>query len=101
MSSERLGTVSEEAAKLFEAVGSWVRDAAGSVDEHLATGSAECTVCPLCQVISVVRGTRPEVVEHLTEAAGSLMSALRAFVDAQEHSWAARRSAPVEHIDIG
>ena len=101
MSAERLGSVSEEAAKLFEAMGAWARGAADAVDGHVATGSAECTLCPLCQLISVMRGTRPEVVEHLSDAAGSLLSALRAFVDAHEHSWAARRTSPVEHIDIG
>jgi hypothetical protein len=101
VNAERTGTVSEEAAKLFEAVGAWARNAAGSMDEHLATGSAECTICPLCQLISAVRGTRPEVVEHLADAAGSLVAALRAFVDSHEQGWAARRTAPVEHIDIG
>lgn len=101
VSADRVGSVAEEATKLFEAMGAWARGAAESVDEHLATGSAECTICPLCQVISAVRGTRPEVVEHLADAAGSLVAALRALVDAHEHSWAQRRSAPVEHIDIG
>jgi hypothetical protein len=101
VSADRLGSVSEEASKLFEAVGDWARSAAGTADDHIATGSAECTVCPLCQLISVVRGTRPDVVEHLADAAGSVVSAVRAFIDAHEHSWAARPSAPVEHIDIG
>lgn len=101
MSADRVGSVAEEATKLFDAMGTWARSAAGSVDEHLATGSADCTLCPVCQLISAARGTRPEVVEHLANAAGSLVAALSAFVDAHEHSWAARRSAPVEHIDIG
>lgn len=96
-----MGSVAEEATKLFEAMSSWAKGAAENVDEHLATGSTECTICPVCQVISAVRGTRPEVVEHLADAAVSLVAALRAFVDAHEHSWAARKSAPVERIDIG
>jgi len=101
VSADRVGSVAEEATKLFDAMGAWARGAAENVDEHLATGSTECTLCPVCQVIAAVRGTKPEVVEHLADAAGSLVAALRAFVDAHEHSWASRRTAPVEHIDIG
>ena len=39
--------------------------------------------------------------EHLTDAAGSLVAALRTAIDAHEREWAARRSTGVEHIDIG
>jgi hypothetical protein len=101
VSADRVGSISEEASKLFEAVGAWARGAGETVDEHLATGSAECTICPLCQLISAVRGTRPDVVEHLADAAGSLVAALRAMVDAHEHAWSGRTAAPVERIDIG
>jgi hypothetical protein len=68
---------------------------------HVATGSAECQLCPVCQLIGVLKGTRPEVVAHLAEAAGSLLAAVRAAVDAHERDWAARRPAGVERIDIG
>jgi hypothetical protein len=90
---EPVGTVGEEAAKLLGALSEWARDqgtdyagtAAGAassfahavrdVNEHIATDSAECRYCPVCQVIHVVRSTSPEVREHLSLAASSLMNA--------------------------
>jgi len=100
-----LGSAAEEAARLFEAVQDWAKRSAGSgassVGERIATGSAECQLCPVCQLIGLVRATRPEVAEHLAEAAASLLAAVRAAVVAHEREWSARRAAPVERIDIG
>jgi hypothetical protein len=102
---EGLGSVAEEATRLFAAVENWVRDATGAAghvfgDQHIATGAAECQLCPLCRLISLLRGTRPEVFEHLTDATVSLLAALRAAADAHERAWASRRPSPVQHIDI-
>ena len=103
---EQVGTVSEEAGKLFGALSDWARDqasgtatggggawardwlgsptmrpggraarAAHDLDEHLATGSAECTWCPLCRAVHAVRQTSPEVRTHLATAASSLLQA--------------------------
>jgi hypothetical protein len=90
---EPVGSVGEEAAKLFGALSDWARDQGGDyagtaagaastfahavrdVNEHLATESADCRYCPVCQVIHVVRSTSPEVREHLSVAASSLMQA--------------------------
>jgi hypothetical protein len=90
---EPVGSLGEEAVKLLGALSEWARDQgqdyAGSassasgafnqalhdVNEHIATGSADCRYCPVCQVIHVVRQTSPEVRTHLTVAASSLMSA--------------------------
>jgi hypothetical protein len=103
--ADGLGSVAEEAARLFAAFESWVRDAAGgasaAVDAHIATDSAECQLCPVCRLISLLRGTRPEVFEHLTDATTSMLAAMRAAVDAHERSWASRQHSPVQHIDIG
>jgi hypothetical protein len=100
-----VGSVAEEAARLFAAFESWVRDAAGgataAVDAHIATGAAECQLCPVCRMISMLRGSRPEVFEHLVDATASMLAAMRAAVDAHEHSWASRHRSPVQHIDIG
>lgn len=111
------GPLGAEAAKLVEAVQDWVRDAVGGgavagaagkaaaasayVSAHIANGAAECQVCPLCQLLSALRGSRPEVFEHLQAATGSLLLAIRAAVEAQEHTWSATRRSPVERIDIG
>ncbi|HEX2893831.1 MAG TPA: hypothetical protein VHO29_07495 [Marmoricola sp.] len=90
---EPVGSVAEEAAKLFAAFSTWARDqgaghagAAGgaaaamsetmhAVNEHIATGSADCRYCPVCQAIHLVRSTSPEVKAHLAAAASSLMQA--------------------------
>jgi hypothetical protein len=103
--AEGVGSVAEEAARLFAAFESWARDAAGgataALDEHIATGATECQLCPVCRLISMMRGTRPEVFEHLMDATTSMLAAMRAAVDAHERSWSSRSRSPVEHIDIG
>ena len=76
-----VGPLAEEAAKLFRALSGWARDHVGEaneglsgladqaasavhdIDEHLATGSAECTVCPLCRTVHAVRHLSPEVAD--------------------------------------
>ena len=57
MSERQVGSAAEEAAKLFSAVEDWARTRAGGLldSEHLATGSPECLVCPLCQAIGAAR----------------------------------------------
>ena len=95
---EGVGSVGEEAAKLLGALSDWARDqgpdvgeglsglashAAASlqdVNEHLATGSAECTYCPVCRTVHAVRQTSPEVRAHLTQAASSLLHAAAGFL---------------------
>lgn len=100
------GSVTEEAARLVDALGQsfgqWAREAFGDVsfDESIATGSAECQLCPVCRLIALVRGTRPETVEHLLDAVGSLTAALRSAVQTHEHHWASRPGGPVEHINV-
>lgn len=103
--AEGVGSVGAEATRLFQAFETWVKDAAGgataTVDAHVATGAAECQLCPVCRMISLLRGSRPEVFEHLVDATTSMLAAMRAVIDAHEHSWASRRHSPVQHIDIG
>lgn len=73
-----VGSAADEAARLLGAAEQWARGLAG--EEHLATGSAECTVCPLCSAVGALRRVRPETAEHLLDAAGSLLAALRTAV---------------------
>jgi len=116
---ESVGSVTEEAAKLLHALQDWAKDsgseyagAAASaaegaasavhrIDEHIATGSAECTYCPVCRVISTVRETSPEVRQHLTTAATSLLHAAAGLLatTVPEPS-KGRRDGPVEKIDL-
>ncbi|MGN6243477.1 MAG: DUF5304 family protein [Motilibacteraceae bacterium] len=66
-----------------------------------ATGSPDCRLCPLCQLVGILRGTRPEVYDHLAAAVTSLVAALREAVAASERDWAYRRRGGLQRIDIG
>lgn len=72
---EPVGTAAEEVAKLLGAL----QDLGSQVGEHIGHGP-DCRYCPVCQVINVVRETSPEVRDHLADAAGSLLSALQAWL---------------------
>ena len=90
---DRVGSVAEEAVKLMGALQDWAKESAGDtagaagaaatgaaealhgLNEHIATGGEDCRYCPVCQVISAVRETSPEVKAHLATAATSLMHA--------------------------
>ena len=81
-----VGSAAEEAARLFAAAEQWARTRGSALldAEHLATGSPECTACPVCQTVGLLRQVRPEAVAHLLDAAGSLVAALRAAVPAPD-----------------
>jgi hypothetical protein len=114
---EPLGSAREEAARLVEALSTWAAGAVGSPGsafdrerlhaEGIATGAPQCRLCPVCSAISALRGVRPEVVEHLLDAGGSLLAALRAGLEAPSHptpgSPDGGPAGPgrVERIDIG
>lgn len=115
-----VGSLGEEAAKLMGALSGWAREHAGDageglsdlaaqaaasaqeLNEHLATGSAECTVCPVCRTVHAVRQLSPEVTAHLTSAVSSLAQAAAALLATPPHG-TPRRDGPedgVEHIDV-
>lgn len=93
------GSAADEAARLFAAVEDWVRHRASGLQdgEHLANGSPECTVCPLCQTVSALRQVKPETVEHLLDAAASVVAALKTAVVPPPAGPPAGR---VQHIDV-
>jgi hypothetical protein len=102
---EPLG-VADEAARLFAAFGERARSSGlgAHVAGHAATGAPDCTVCPMCQIIGALREARPEVVEHLSNALGSIVAAAKAALEANERQRAAARRPHAngfEHIDIG
>ena len=116
---ENVGSVTEEAAKLLHALQDWAKESgseyAGAaataaegaaaavhrVDEHIATGAPECSYCPVCRVISAVRGTSPEVRQHLTTAATSLMHAAAGLLATQMPEPSTERAdGGVEKIDL-
>ena len=108
--------MADEAAKLFGALSDWARTRArlgtGSrpgrtrrpdANEHIATGGAECTYCPICRTVHVVRQASPEVRSHLAVAAASLMQAAAGPARDRRTRRAragAARGDGVEHIDL-
>ena len=96
-----VGSAAEEAARLFAAVEDWARSRGGLLDDqHLATGAPECSTCPVCQGVAALRSVRPETVEHLLDAAASVVAALRTAVAAPPGAHEPRRSSRVQDIDV-
>lgn len=100
--TEPVGSAAEEAARLFSAAEQWLRSRTGLPLEDLATGTPECTVCPICQGVSAVRHVRPETVEHLLDATASFVAALRTTVGSMTppDGPGGSRRPDVEHIDV-
>ncbi len=123
-----VGSLGDEAAKLLGALSGWAREHAGEasdglagfaahaaasahdLNEHLATGSAECTVCPVCRTIHAVRHLSPEVTAHLTTAVTALAQAAAAIMaspvppESRPHHEPQRdpqSEGGVEHIEVG
>ncbi|MEP9380973.1 hypothetical protein [Nocardioides sp. KR10-350] len=95
---EPVGSAAEEAAKLLGSLGDWARENLG---EHLATGAPECTYCPICRTVHVVREASPEVRVHLASAAASLMQAAAAVLNAvATPPRSSARGPEVEKIDL-
>jgi hypothetical protein len=65
-------------------------------------GPDVCGVCPLCAALRALGETRPQLVEHLTEAARHLAAAFRSFADEPRPGEAdePRDRAPFERIDL-
>jgi hypothetical protein len=111
-----VGSLGDEAAKLLGALSGWAREHVGDagdglsglaeqaaasardLDEHLATGAAECTVCPLCRTVHAVRQVSPEVTAHLGAALSSLAQAAAAVLATADTR--PRSHDDVEHIDL-
>ena len=120
--ADAVGSVGEEAAKLLGAVSEWARDqgtdvgsdmgktlgglasqAAASlhgINEHLATGSAECSYCPVCRTVHAIRETSPEVKTHLVSAASSFLQAASMLLATQVPKDDSGRRPSVERIDL-
>ncbi|MGB0101044.1 MAG: hypothetical protein WBP61_12270 [Nocardioides sp.] len=96
-----VGSVAEEAAKLLGALSGWAKDAAHDVDDHFATGAAECTVCPICRTVHAVRELSPDVKTQLATAATSfLQAAASVLATTAAPDRGARDGDGVEHIDL-
>jgi len=98
MTASAPGPLADEAARLVEAIGEWARGAAAGVSMPTAGGSAECQVCPFCQLLSLVRRTQPETFGHLADASASMVAALRTVVERHDHG--STHKSGVERIDL-
>lgn len=98
-----VGSVAEEAVKLLGALSGWAKETAGdagqALDQHLATGAAECTYCPICRTVHAVRELSPEVKTQFATAATSFLNAAAGLI-ADAASAPRDRSAGVEHIGL-
>jgi hypothetical protein len=115
LSREPVGSVAEEAAKLFAVLQQAAADpaaagttpppeepvdAAASAAEHAHKLGPDCVWCPVCQVINKVRNTSPETIEQLSTAAAHVLGSVRSLLEAaaeaarQSREDAASRSAP-------
>ncbi|RJQ69614.1 hypothetical protein D5S17_30985 [Pseudonocardiaceae bacterium YIM PH 21723] len=78
--------LADEAKLLFEAIAGkadpWLQKMAAETasGEH---SPATCGWCPLCAVLAVLRGERPELAVKLAEQASGLLTTLRLLVDQQ------------------
>jgi hypothetical protein len=100
------GPIGEEAAKLLAAAGDWFHRTLGDpATARIATGAPECAWCPLCQLISVLRGDRPEITEKLAETQAAVAGLLRALADAagamNPHAAQHPNGSRVQKIDLG
>ncbi|HET6293592.1 MAG TPA: hypothetical protein VFG33_09460 [Kribbella sp.] len=112
MSKEQVGSVAEEAAKLFavlqqaaaeakagdhpthteqEPAGDTGEESPEPADDESAGaehgvrdghGGAECQWCPVCQLIAKVRNASPETVEQLSTAAAGVLGSVRSLLEA-------------------
>ncbi len=94
------GPLSDELAKFLGAAQELLhRSVIDPSTAGLATGSAECCWCPLCQLISTIRGDRPELVERWGEVQTAIANLLRTA--AQTSTPASPRAQPrVQRIDL-
>jgi hypothetical protein len=112
MTSEPVGSLAEEAARLIAALQGWTQDQRQQADttddagdarqEHDAADhdplSIECRYCPLCALARTAKAMTPEVREHLSSAALSLALAVKGFIDNTQPDQ--RAATPVEKIDL-
>jgi hypothetical protein len=114
-----VGTLAEEATQLFAVLSGIARDQAAqytagaesmtssaasalrNVNEHIATGDAECTYCPICRVVHAARSASPEVKAHLSSALLSLAQAASSFMAPPQGEPSSKTDDPYAGDDFG
>ena len=88
----------EEATRIVREGVERVGAGRGGAQRHEPGSVDACRICPVCAVIRIVGDSRPELVEHLSEAARHLTLAAKVFVDAQAEALGGRDR--LERIEI-
>ncbi len=83
----------EQARRLAETLRGVLAGAAAHVPPAGPEAPAECRWCPLCQLVAVLRGERPEVTAALADVLRATADALHAFAAAPD----APRPAQPQH----
>lgn len=111
---EPVGSVAEEAAKLFAVLQNAAAEATPDTEPRAAEAPAagdaqhehdhklgpDCVWCPVCQLIHRVRNTSPETIEQLSTAAAHVLGSLRTLLESaaeaarQAREDAATRTSP-------
>lgn len=112
MSSEQIGSLSVEAAKLIASLQIWTRgvgwqatkqddwsahdhEGPHDVEQHMPL---ECRICPLCTVGRLVRTLTPEIQTHIASAGMSFAMAIKGLLEGigdDEGTTAATKAAAV------
>lgn len=81
--AEPVGSIAEEAFKLFRAMSPGMAEASDHAASDHAASDHVCTTawCPVCQVVGFVR-QHPDAVASVTQSAAGLARSLRDLVDA-------------------
>lgn len=99
MSEQEHGSLAEEARRLAEAFSDWSHD--HTVGLAATAGTAEeCRYCPLCQLIAVARGQRPEVSARLVESGTAFVDAVRSLLTPPAGRPEEDPPPRVQHIDV-
>jgi len=111
---EPVGTVAEEAAKLFAVLqaaadthgGEHAAPAEEPAEPHEHKSGPDCVWCPVCQLINKVRNTSPETIEQLSTAAAHVLGSVRTLLESaaevarQKQEDAASRSSHAQEEPV-
>lgn len=79
MSEHSHDPLTDETLRLVSSVQDWARRSFPTDPEHSA---GDCQWCPLCQLVAMLKGERPEVTARVAEAGTAVIGAMRALLDA-------------------
>lgn len=109
MSTQPVGSLTDEAAKLLAVLQGWAATAATDQEDasHAHTSDTPdgsgCRWCPHCRLVRAARATSPEARDHLTQAATAFALAVQELLATQAQTQSGEGGeggAPVEKIDL-